>query len=471
YKIQSFFFSVKDPVIDSIVNAEKKNTLIHLEDNYDTGILQKERERITAILKNTGFYSFNQQYIAFKIDSSLKTKRVNVYMTVSNPYEGSKDSVSINKNQNHIQYTINKIYVRTDYDPLNIYDTTRPDTLEYNSYYFLSSSGYFNYRPAALTRNIFFKIGELYHLSDHENTYRSLGDLGNFRFINIRFETDTEALAVNEHKLNCFILLTPLLKQSYKVELEGTHNGGNLGFAWNFIYSNKNTFRGAETFDLKIKTALENLRNAPIEESDKILLFNTYEIGPEVRLNIPRVVSFLRPKNKSVISSTEFTASYNLQQRPEFFRRIVDFSAGAIYKFSNYVRFQAYPFEVNFVSVKPDPVFQQKLEDIGDPALTSSYEDHLITDGRYSLIYTTQELNRVKSFIFFRLNFESAGNSIRLTDQLTGRVTKKDSSYTFLNNHYAQYIKPDADFRFYFVPDANNTVVYRLAGGIGLPYL
>ncbi|HKR06992.1 MAG TPA: BamA/TamA family outer membrane protein [Bacteroidia bacterium] len=471
YKVKSFFFSIKDPVIDSIVNAENKNTLIHTGDNYDTGIIQKERERITTILKNTGFYAFNQQYIAFKIDSSLKSKSVNIYMTVSNPFEIIKDTIASVKSQNHIQYSINKIYVRTDYDPLNINERVSFDTLNYNNYYFLSSSGHFNFRPSPLARNIFFKSGELYRLSDHENTYRSLGDLGNFRFINIKFETDSEALMKNENKLNCYVLLTPLSKQSYKIELEGTHNGGNLGALVNIIYLNKNTFRGAETFDFRIKTAFENLKNAPIEENKKILFFNTYEFGPEARLNIPRVVSLFRPKNKSVISSTELIMSYNLQQRPEFYRRIADFSAGAIYKFSNYFRFQAYPAEVNFVSVKPDPVFQQKLEEIGDPALTSSYEDHLITDGRYSLIFTSQELNRAKSFIFLRLNFEAAGNSLRLKDELTGRVAKKDSSYTFLNNHYAQYIKPDADFRFYFVPDANNTVVYRLAGGIGVPYL
>jgi surface antigen Omp85-like protein len=475
YTIENISYSIKDTVIDSIVKVEKKNTLLHPGDNYDTGVIQKERERITAILKNNGFYFFNQQYIAFKIDSSLKSNKVNIYMTVSNPFENIKDTLTSAKNQNHIRYSINKIFIRTDYNPLNIYETDSLDSLVYNHYIFLSSPGYLNYRPAPLVRNVFFKPGELYRLSDHENTYRALGDLGNFRFINIKFEIDTQAIMSNENKLNCFILLTPLLKQSYKIELEGTHNGGNLGAAGNFIYSNKNTFRGAETLDLKLKTALEDLKNAPIEDDKKILVFNTYEFGPEAKLNIPRVISFLKLKNKSVISSTELTMSYNLQQRPEFFRRIADFSAGAIYKFSNNFRIQFYPAEVNFVSVKQDPAFQKKLEDIGDPALTSSYEDHLITDGRGSLIFSTQELNRTKNFIFMRFNLEAAGNSLRaikvLSDYLQGHNTKGDSSYSVLGNRYAQYIKPDADFRFYFVPDANNTVVYRIAGGIGLPYL
>jgi hypothetical protein len=471
YTFQSLSFSIKDPVIDSIVNAEKKNTLIHTGDNYDRGTIQKERERITAILKNNGYYFFNQQYIAFQIDSSLKSKKVNVYMTVSNPYEKIKDTLTHSGSEHHLQYTISKVFIRTDYNPLDISDTTLLDTVVFNNYYFLSSSKNYNYRFAPVIKNIFFKSGEPYRLADHENTYRALGDLANFRFINIKFETDTESLARNENSLVCYILLTPLLKQSYKIELEGTYNGGNMGAAGNFVFTNKNTFKGFETFDLRLKTAFENLQNIGIEDNKKILFFNTYQIGPEARLNIPRVIPLLQFNDKSIISSTELSVSYNVQQRPEFFRRITDFSAGAIYKFSDYLRFQAYPAEINFVSVELDPDFQTQLEDINDPALTSSYEDHLITDGSYSLIYTTQELNKPKNFIFARLNFEAAGNSIRLIQETLGNVPKNDSSYAIVSNPYSQYIKPDVDLRYYYVPDRHTNVVFRIAGGVGLPYL
>ncbi|MEP7169772.1 MAG: BamA/TamA family outer membrane protein, partial [Bacteroidota bacterium] len=115
--------------------------------------------------------------------------------------------------------------------------------------------------------------------------------------------------------------------------------------------------------------------------------------------------------------------------------------------------------------------FEDTLESIGDPLLTNSYEPHLITDGRYSLIYTTQELNKSRNFVFVRLNFEAAGNSLRLIDEISGKVTEKDSGYKVLKNEYAQYIKPDVDLRFYFVPDENNSVIFRISGGIGLPYL
>lgn len=476
YTVLNTFYSISDPMIEALVLADSTNTEIKRGANYDTGILQKERERVTTLLKNNGYYFFNHQYLSFKIDSSLKRNQVDIYLIISNPYENISDTTLTAKIQNHKQFTLNKIYVRTDFDPLNINESKVSDTVNFNNYIFLSASKYFRYRPSALIDHIFLKSGELYRLSDHEDTYRGLGDLGNFRFINIKFETDSEAFLKNEYKLNCFVYLTPLLKQSYKVELEGTHNGGNLGAAGNFIYSNRNTFKGAETFDLKLKTAIEDIRNTSVDEEKKILLFNTYEIGPEASLNIPRVLRlFKKFDSKSVIRSSNLTVSYNLQQRPEFFRRIADFSAGYIRKKTNYSRFQVYPVEINFVSVRPDPEFKQKLDDIGDPALTSSYEDHLVTNGRLSYIITTQELNKLKNFIFLRINFEAAGNTLRLSkmisDALAGRKTKDDSSYVVLGNPYAQYVKPDLDFRIYHVLDLNNTVVYRIALGVGLPYL
>jgi outer membrane protein assembly factor BamA len=475
YTINSFSFSIKNPVIDSLVNAENINTLIHAGDIYDKEVIQKERERITSVLKNNGFYAFNQQYIAFKVDSSLKSKKVNIFMTVSNLNENQKDTSSTEKNADHIQYTINKVFIRTDFDPLSISDKVTLDTVLFNDYQIIATSQNIAYRSAPLVKNVFFKPGELYHLRDHENTYRALGDLGNFRFINIKFETDTEALKQNENKLNCFIMLTPLSKQSYKIELEGTHNGGNLGVGGNVTYSNKNTFRGGETFDLKLKFSLEDLKNTTIPETKNILWFNTYEFGPEAKLRIPRVVSLFRSKDKSVISSTEITTSYSTEQRPEFFRTNALISGGVVLRYSNRFRVSYYPAEINFVTVNLEPTFAQDLEDIGDPALTDSYEDHLITDGRASLTFTTQELNKHRNFYFVYFALETAGNTLRALDWLKARMNgtslNRDSSYTYFGNNYAQYIKPEADLRYYYVPDEHNTIVFRVSGGIGIPYL
>lgn len=471
YIFQNFTYITSDTAIDSLIKSAAPNTLIVSGSNYDASLLQKERERLTTLLKDNGYYYFNQQYIKVEIDSSLKSNKVNIFMTVSNPNPQINDSLNTVR---HEKYTLNKILIRTDFDPLSLTEKPVTDTINYNDYLFISSSPKLKFRPATLIDHIYFKPGDFYRLSDHENTYRALGDLANFRFINIKIEVDSEAISKRENKLNAYLNLTPLLKQSYRIELEGTHNGGNFGAAGNFIYTNKNTFKGSEITEIKLKGAVENLTNTSIVNENKFLLFNifnTYELGPEATLAIPRVIPLLRSKNKSITSFTNFQASYNLQQRPEFFRRIADFSAGFTKKYSDRSRLQVNVAEINFVSVNPDPVFKQKLEAIGDPALTDSYEDHLITSGRLSYVFTTQELNKLKNFIFVRLNFEAAGNSIRLVDELSKRVTNRDSSYSILGNTYAQYLKPEVDFRFYHLLDEHNTLVYRIAGGIGIPYL
>jgi hypothetical protein len=44
--------------------------------------------------------------------------------------------------------------------------------------------------------------------------------------------------------LDAVIQLTPMQRQSFTVELEGTNTGGNLGGALNLIYQNKSLLRG-----------------------------------------------------------------------------------------------------------------------------------------------------------------------------------------------------------------------------------
>ena len=82
-----------------------------------------------------------------------------------------------------------------------------------------------------------------------------INDLGLFKFVNMRYEPVIDSMSQSVN-LNCTILLSPFVKQNYSFEIEGTNNGGNFGIAGNFGYHNKNTFRGAELYELKLKGLL-----------------------------------------------------------------------------------------------------------------------------------------------------------------------------------------------------------------------
>ncbi len=473
-RIRDVYYVIEDSLIKKIVLSDTQQCVLKRNRIYNLNDFQKERERIANQLRNRGYYFFNQLYISFKVDSALRSKQVDVYTYISNP-PATADSINADAGR-HRQYHVNNIYVRSDYDPsapASFYEVA--DTLEFRNRYFITRSPRKNFRPAALSNHIFSRRDSMYMLSNHESAYRSLADMNNFRFVNITFQKDTVRKDSTRNFINAFFNLTPMKRQAYRIEVEGTHNGGNFGTALNFVYTNRNTFRGAEISEFRIKTAFEDQKQFTGSDN-KILWFNTFDIGPEFTYRLPRIFkvwpfSRIVPSYRISTPYTNFTVSYNLQQRPEFFKRIAGFSAGLTIRRKRTVSHQIIPAEINFVNVNPAPDFKLKLEEIGDPALTASYGNYLITDGRYSLIINTQQGSTLRNFIFFRFNFEAAGNSIRLIDRLTGRVKKDDDVSRVLKNEYAQYIKPDIDFRYYHWLNENNNIVYRIYAGMGIPYL
>ena len=89
--------------------------------------------------------------------------------------------------------------------------------------------------------------------------------LGNIRFTSLH---DTSNL------LDCHIELSRTLIQQFTFGTEGTNSGGYLGIGGNFGYVNKNIFRGAETFRLRLKGALEMQKMIGGSTKNVFLFFN-----------------------------------------------------------------------------------------------------------------------------------------------------------------------------------------------------
>jgi outer membrane protein assembly factor BamA len=480
YKIRSINYTIGDPRIKDIVMGETENSLLKLENNYDADILQKERDRVTAILRNRGYFYFSKEYIYCKVDSSLNNRHVDLFFGIKPRQEIQVPGTdSVITDYHHI-YTINNVFIQTDYNPKAI-DTSgiAPDTLLYNNYYFLYSGHKLKFKPDILVQTIFIRKGDLYEVSDYEVSHKRLAELGIFKFINIRFEENKpDSLSLDrKYLLDCYIQLTPSAKQSFSIETEGTHNVGNLGVAGNFVYRNKNTFKGIEALELKLKGALEAqktfIKAADNSGDIKLFLFNTYEIGPEANLSFPKFLLPFRINNlsKNFNPKTIIKTTYNYQQRPGFYNHsIANLSFGYSWKESRAKSHYFYPFENNLVKIDLDSIYSAGLNNSKKISLLNSYKSHLTTSSRYTFIYNNQETTKNKNFIFFRGNLEFAGNLIRRLNKSFKSPDDIDGSYQIFGIKYAQYFRPDVDLRYYDILKRKTSVVYRIAAGFGLPY-
>lgn len=462
YSVFSFTRNIEDSVLAEIIFKDTASSLINVGQIYSADRLQKERERVTLLLKDSGYYFFNASYINYTIDSSLGNYCFRVYMNVVNPV--SEDSLV---KKRHQKYYIRNIYINTGYDPILKSDFALRDTILFKDYYFISSVGGLRVKPETIALHTLFGKGDLYNTVVVEKTYRRLNELGIYKFVNIYFaETDDSS----HHLLNAYINLTPFPRQDYKFEIEGTNNGGNLGTAADFTYRNKNIFSGAELYEIRLRGALESQKNFSGGEEKKIAFFNTYEAGIENNIKIPRALWLFKGAFKTKTSNplSVFSAGFNTQNRPEFRRNIFDFSYSLEFRQSKFMRFIWTPAQINFVNVRLDPLFEITLKNLDDPVLLSSYTNHLISNGKVSFIFNNQELAGTENFFLLRFNIETAGNTLRAAKVLEHPGRKE---YDILNQRFAQYIRPDADLRFYHVINKQNTIVYRVSGGVGFSYL
>ena len=144
-------------------------------------------------------------------------------------------------------------------------------------------------------------------------------------------------------------------------------------------------------------------------------------------------------------------------------------SFGYDWKSNPRLQFVITPFYLNYVKVNPIPEFQAILDQENNQRIKDQYTSHFIFGGRYSLIYSTQNINKSSNYIYIRGNLESSGAFLSLFNK-TPLITDKDNHHELFGIRYAQYLRGDVDFRQYYKLGENTWFACRQLIGMGLPY-
>jgi outer membrane protein assembly factor BamA len=471
YTVRKVNYRIADSRLARLAKPARGREVI-LKDgmNYDVEKFQEERERIERNLKSNGYYAFSDDYVRLEVDSNLGTHQVDVALFIVDPQ--TRDTSNANDGK-HQMYRIRDIYVHTDYDQKNLRNLDY-DTLIYNGVHFVYK-GKFRHRPEMLLDKIFFKTGDIYRIKRGELTYQYLSSLRAYKFINIAYgEGEDES---GNKVLDCYINLTPGLRQAYSIELQGTNTEGNLGVSGSFIYKNKNLFRGAEILQFRFTGGLESqvvASNIQDRNISGVLPFNTLEINPEISLIFPKLLVPFKPHRiirygdpKSIIS-----VGYNYQQRPDYTRSIFNAKFGYQWMQSQYARHFLNPIEVNFVNIYNEaPAFRDRINSLQDELLRNTFVSHLTTTTNYTYIFSNQLVNKKGNFSYFKARLESSGNILRGIMALAQAEKDTNNSYRIFNIPFAQYLKYEVDYRKYWQVTNFSQVVFRVNQGIGFPLL
>ncbi len=429
---------------------------------FDRNRLDAERDRITTMLRNRGYYAFEKDYIVYDADSALRSNAVDLNMKL-HLYPEILPSGNYMETL-HRKYYFNKVYIYLDYNPLkmaNINDYHATDSIVSGDYTIYYQGKRPSIRPKTLINNSFLTPGRNYAQMREETTYSAYSTLHALNNVNIHYDN---FIRNDSAFLNSYILTMPAQKQSATFSVEGTNTEGDLGIATLVNLSHRNLFRGSETFNFKIRGAYEAISN----------FSNPYlELGGEASIRIPKFIlpftgtSFDRRKK----TSTEFLVSYNYQTRPEYDRTIL--SGGVRYiwqgREKQAARHQFDLLDINYVYLpRIDSVFENRLP---SSAIYFGYKNQFIVGMGYTYTHSTLDpTQKQRDAHSFRASVESAGNALYGLSNLFNAKQDSKGSYKLFETYYAQFVKGDVDYSKTIVIDKNNSIAWRIGGGIGFPY-
>ena len=467
YTVQHIAYNIDDMLINDYIEKDSANSYLYEGMPFDVTILDNERNRITKLLQNNGYYKFNKDFLVYQADTVRNTFQVNLTMKLL-PFQLRKEDVPTK----HKQYTIRNINFLTE-DNLFLQGNSLS---EYDSIHHKGLHIYYKdnlyLRPNILANFNYIQPQKLYREQDVQNTYTSMGRLRALKYTNINFN---EVTLNDSTQLDANILMTKGKNQSLSFEIEGTNSAGDLGAAASMTFQHRNVFKGSETFTMKVRGAYEAITG--LQEGYENDDYKEY--GIEASLNFPEFkFPFLSSDFKRKIRATsEVGMNFNSQIRPEFTRTLA--SASWSYKWVDNKRSQ-HRFDllnINYIYVpwKSDN-FKAYLENLTDrnSILIKSYEDQLIVRMGYSYIYNsannlTRTSNKRNSYSI-RINLEEAGNLLYAASKTIHTTPKEDKGYVIANIPFAQYVKGDFDYAHNWNIDKRNSFVFHIGMGIAYPY-
>ncbi|WP_313579548.1 BamA/TamA family outer membrane protein [Chishuiella sp.] len=518
--IENFTQNISDAKIEEYLNSPMVNQpLIHSGDQYTFGKFEEERDRVVDVLKNRGYYDFNDsgEDLYFEADTTKSDKRLDITMFIDKYIQDSikKDSVVP-----FTQYRFGKINIYADsrgqaddetklikeeYDDYNIFFTEKP-----------------KYKPRYFTDAFVIRPGGLYRQRQEIQTKRNIFKKDNINLHSFKITKQDSILNVDvfftqkkKYDLNLFV-------ESYASRYM------NFAISPGVTLTSRNLFKGGENLETTLKSTLGSVNK---DFSLNSYFLNAYEISLETKLKFPYLLTPINldrilPKRFSAESAirtnistqknvgldkTTYGFGFDMDiSSAEFQHKVSLFNTEFINngkrdryydiftkdnQTKNLVKDLYYQFDPNAPHYATDDeltdaiiankLFQNSLS--GENAkLFVDFENMLyrkanisqnvvINSFIYQFTYNQENSFRPKNNPWFvQTRIELAGNLLHALDKAFGFAHSEDASGKKVGNifgiPYSQFVKIDLDVRRKFKIDSHSSFAARFLFGIVQPY-
>ncbi len=485
YRYDTVKLVLEDTTLKPYLKNQVAASLIKKGDIYNAYTMDDERDRITQILRNQGYYYFNRNYIQFLVDTNFRQHAASVRIDVLPRKETNVNMPGKTVLLPHKRYFIDTVSVIPDYDPLNTHGYVRmvhiikfpKDTTRYRYIYYCRQPKRFSLNT--FDNAIYLKPGHPYSDAEVKKTYNYLFNYKILSSSIISFEPVKPAGNDSSKTgyLNARIQMQTGKLNNISIETVGTNSSGDLGVNGVLSFTNKNIFRRAEVFSLRFLGGFEaqHLGKLPsdstIKARSKNGLFNTFEAGVDASVTFPMALFPFRKYRVGGMAQTRMGIGYNYKIRPYYSQNISNVEFSYSWRQGKYIKYVLTPVNLNFVKINPTSEFSKILEKETNQQLKEQYSDHLIAGLHYSFIFSNQQLHRAGNFNYLRFDMETSGNMFRAVNDLFGGKMDTLGNYTIFGVPYSQYFRFNLDYRHYFqFNNQGKALVFRGLIGMAIPY-
>ncbi|KFF10606.1 BamA/TamA family outer membrane protein [Chryseobacterium soli] len=516
--IKDYYFNIPDPGIKSLYMQKLDKSLIRSGQILDQTVLEKEVTRINELMREKGYYRFNNsnEEIFFVADSLKSRKQVPLTLEIHRDSADHPYKVA----------TIGNIDVAIVDEAGDYPKNTIKDSLRRIRFHKMNN----NYKTSSLWRAVIVDHKQIYDQKKLDLTKRNFLAMNNFSILKARDSLRRGGgISPNDSIIDVLYILKPLPKYELKLGTDINYSQIlNLGVSPSVDLTTRNVFKGAENLSTSLSGTFGSIRSTK-DISNRVL---AYEISAQASLNFPRLLLpfdyyKLLPKRYTPTSSILLGASiqnniglgrvnfntglnYQANVNDQVSHRLTLFNTqvsltknkDAYYDyfvnddkvrseiFDNYfvhspeteTKYKSGALSIDNVSrmIVEDKEYYATLNQQGVDLFTAfrgtlvnkdrQTQDILISSMLYNFVYSEIGKKDYPNAFYFNGKLELAGNILSIFNQKRdegGIVTNPQR--TIFGIPYAQFVKFDIDTRKYF-KFGNQTLVLRQFIGVGIPY-
>lgn len=443
-----------------LIMADSSNSKLYKGMPLDLALLGEERTRIVHRLQNNGYMNANNEYVSFVADTLPLSQAVRLTLRVQAPR-------GVDRRMAYQVYHIGRVSL------IELNTEEAPTDSSFYRNITFESAGHTRINRHTYVRNLFVLPDSLYRDVATQYTYQNLNALAAVNYSNIHYAQP----APGDSTVNVHLLVQLNKPNGISFDLEGTNTAGDLGGAATLTYTQRNLFRGAESFFLKFRGAYEAIRRLEGYRNQ-----NYTEYGIEATLRFPTLPISPGERNlRTYKGSTDFSVMYNSQNRPEFYRRVltgtwsVDWNRHARPNLRHHLDIVS----LNYVFMPwISDTFRRTYLEGDNPryaVLRYSYENIFIMRAAYGFVYNSlrtpgsANLYRTNGYQI-RAGVETAGNLLYGISKMLRMHQTADGSYAIFSIPYSQYVKFDVDFSKSVRLSENNSLAWHAAFGLAIPF-